>query len=163
MTPRDIEDPPENHSLGKGVLASAADGFEHVGDALARALDSIARGIDPTLEQIEAAAMSEIAKILGWPLDHAAWSDPENLPDDPDPDPFALPGAATSPEELERRLAAIAEMTPPTDPKAVEIYTVYAEAGPQAARQAIVDAYARGEIGRNQANVLFFVLGLGRL
>ncbi len=73
MTPRDIEDPPEEHSLGKGVCSSSgAGGFEHVGDALARALDSIARGIDPTLQQIEAAAMSEIAKIMGWPLDPKA-------------------------------------------------------------------------------------------
>ncbi|MGO4125701.1 hypothetical protein AB4Z01_14965 [Inquilinus sp. YAF38] len=116
-----------------------------------------------SLAEIQRRAMIEIAKIMGWPLDHEAWSDPDNLPPDTAADPFAIEGAATTPEELERRLAAIAETTPPTDPKALEIYTLNAEAGPRAARQAIVDAYSSGEMNRNQANTLLFVLGLRRL
>ncbi|MGO4125700.1 hypothetical protein AB4Z01_14960 [Inquilinus sp. YAF38] len=46
MTPPDVDDPPEEHSLGKGeVLSSGGDsarsgagGFEHVGNALARVI-----------------------------------------------------------------------------------------------------------------------------
>ncbi|WP_343712860.1 hypothetical protein [Inquilinus sp.] len=161
MTPRDIEHPLEEHSLGKGVRESAGD-FEHVGDALARALDTIARGMDPTLAEIEAAAMVMIAKIMRWPLEPEAWSDAGTLPDD-EPDPFAERGEAISQEALDERLKALAEMVPPTDPKSIEIYGIAANAGPRAARQAILDALSRGELSRNQANTLAWVLALGRL
>lgn len=133
-----------------------------IGEALAGALDSIARGIDPTLQQIEAAAMAEIAKILGWPLDAAAW---ENIPVStasiepwrPPPEP------PVDAEALAARLKAIAEFTPPTDPFSVHVYGIAADIGPRAAKAAIQEAAASGEITKNQANTLIWALALGRV
>ncbi|WP_395674721.1 hypothetical protein [Inquilinus sp.] len=161
MTPRDVEDPPEEHSLGKGGgVSSGAGCFEHVGDALARALDSIARGIDPTLQQIEAAAMSEIAKIMGWPLDAAAWGPVTAAPEGQDPPGPIEPARPAG--DLNARLAAIEEAVPPTDPVSVRIYEIAAGLGPAAAKEAIGEAMESGEITRVHADALLWCLALDR-
>jgi hypothetical protein len=118
-----------------------------IGDALARALG-----------EIQTEAMREIARTLGWPLDHEAWQNPEAIPDRDCPlRPLAV---ARSPEEVEARCRAIAQVTPPTYPRALEIYDIAAERGPGAAKAAIQASVKAGDITRLQANTLIWVMAL---
>lgn len=134
-------------------------GPEHIGDVLARALGGIKVGSsDLTLGQVEALAMIEIAKIMGWPLGAEPWDNPEAIPDRDDP--FRPLAATLTPEEFETRCRAIAEATPPTYPRAIEIYGIAADQGPSAARAAIQASVKTGEITRLQANTLSWVLAL---
>lgn len=121
-------------------------GPEHIAAPLARAL-----------AEIETEAMREIAKLKGWPVGAEAWKDPDAVPDRDCP---LRPLAAATPGEVEARCRAIALATPPTYPRALEIYDIAADRGPGAARAAILASVKSGDLTRLQANTLIWVLAL---